>query len=166
MGMKTIIVISTATLLLAACKAPQVQDNAVQQVQDTQLEQIGTQKVQLIWKQAENKWMVKLNGGPEKDPATAKTTLAKDSGPAMFIVDITGNSATFKDPGGLTVWEGSKSNPQGSAQIFGPVITTNGKLVFWDLNQGNQVSLFYSLNLNDGTSIDPIIENGGGTWSP
>lgn len=174
MRMKTIVGISAATLLLAACKAPQVQDNAGQPAQANGVQpaqadaalQIGTQRVQLKWKQADSKWVVKLNGGAEKDPASAKTTLPKDSGPAMFIVDIDGKSVTFKNPGGLTVWEGSKSNPQGSAQILGPVIATNGKLVFWNLNQGNQVTLYYSLNLSDGTSIDPIIDNGGGTWSP
>ena len=84
----------------------------------------------------------------------------------MFVVDIAGHpTASFKDPGGLTVWTGSKSAPQqgiNSTQILGPVITKDGKLVFFDLNQGNPVTLNYALHFNNGVpSVDPIIDNGG-----
>lgn len=161
--------ISAAALLMAGCEAQQAQNNAAEQVQNTAAEQafpLQIERVQLIWNQGLNKWMVKLNNGQEQDPATAHTQLAQNSGAAMFIVDIAGKAATFKNPGGLTVWEGAKSNPQGSTQIVGPVLASNDKLVFWDLNQGNAVALYYSLNLSDGTTIDPIIDNGGGTWLP
>lgn len=84
----------------------------------------------------------------------------------MFEVDIQGNpSVSFKDPDGLSVWTGSKSSPQSginSTQILGPVVTKNGKqLIFWDLNQGDAVTLNYSLQFDSGPPVDPIIENGG-----
>ena len=115
--------------------------------------------------------MVKLNNGPEVKPALAKTTLAKGTGPTKFIVDITNYpTATFKDPGGLSVWTGSKSAPQSginSTQILGPVVTDNGrKLIFYDLNQGPPVVLNYELHFNSGIkSVDPIVDNGGGNES-
>lgn len=175
--MTRIAAICAATLLLAGCEAQQAPSNAAEQVQNNAAEQaqfpLQIERVHLVWNPGQNKWMVKLNNGPEQDPAAAHTPLDPDSGAAMFIVDIAGNppgDPTFKDPGGLTVWEGAKSNPQGSTQIVGPVVATgpgnNKKMVFWDLNQGNAVKLYYSINLSDGTSIDPIIDNGGGTWSP
>ena len=58
-------------------------------------------------------------------------------------MDITNYlTASFKDPNGLSVWEGAnaKSTPQQgvkSTQILGPIVTENGrKLIFYDLNQG------------------------------
>jgi hypothetical protein len=111
---------------------------------------------------------VKLNGGGEENPNAATTHLGTGTGPTMFVVDIQGSStATFKDPGGLSVWTGSKSTPQAginSTQILGPIITKQGKLVFWDLNQGSSVTLNYSLHFNENgvPSVDPIIDNGGG----
>ena len=85
----------------------------------------------------------------------------------MFVVDILGNSgASFKDPDGLSVWPGSKSIPQSgvnSTQILGPIVTKNGKeLVFYDLDEGDAITLNYSLHFDNGTpSVDPIISNGG-----
>jgi hypothetical protein len=120
------------------------------------------EKVHLIWKGTE--WKVKLNDGSEQDPASARTELPKNSGPTMFVVDIQGNTpATFQDPGGLTVWEGSKSGPQGSAQILTPNVTRDGKRLFFiDLNEGNPVRLYYGFNFNNGLKpVDPIIDNGG-----
>lgn len=183
--MKKFALISVAALLLTGCETQQAQNNAAEQAQDNAvqvaqppLEQIQTERVHLIWNSGLNKWMVKLNNGSEQDPDKAQTKLDKDSGVAMFIVDIAGNSPsnpTFKDPGGLTVWEGNDTDPKStppnnptSNQIVGPVVVTfrpnnEKKLVFWDRNQGNKVRIFYSINLTDGTSIDPIIDNGGGT---
>lgn len=143
-----------ATMLLAGCNK---QPNNLR----TPCE---VEKVHLIWKQATNEWKVKLNNGPEENPASARTKLDKNSGPTMFVVDIQGNTpATFKDPGGLTVWEGSKSGPQGSAQILNPNVTRDGKRLFFiDLNEGIPVTLYYGFNFNNGLqSVDPIIDNGG-----
>lgn len=159
MPMTNVSVISVAALLLASCGGPKGQA-----VPKKPPNKGATEEVHLIWKQAENKWKVKLNNGPEQDPATATTTLGAGVGPTMFVVDIAGNAVTFKDPGGLTVWENSKSGPSGSTQILGPEVTKAGKLVFWDLNYGDKVKIHYSLNLSDGTSVDPIVDNGGGTW--
>lgn len=187
MHRKKIATILAATLLLAGCEAQQAQNNAAEQVQSNAAEQaeagqpyqLPTHRVQLIWIAGQNKWMVKLDNGSEQAPDQAKTPLDPNSGPAMFVVDIAGNppgNPTFKDPGGLTVWEGSMTDPKSpppsnptSNQILGPVIAgpdNNKKLVFWDLNQGSARRVFYSINLSDGTSIDPIIDNGGGTWNP
>ena len=143
--MKKFAVVSVVALMLAGCGGPKVQGNPSQQGQAPQ---------------------VKLNSGPEVNPAAAKSTLALNTGPTMFVVDIAGHpTASFKDSGGLTVWTGSKSAPQqgiNSTQILGPVITRDGKLVFFDLNQGNPVTLNYALHFNNGVpSVDPIIDNGG-----
>lgn len=125
------------------------------------------QQVHLIWNQ--NAWKVKLNNGPEQDPATARTTLARNTaGPTMFTVDIQGNTtASFTDPGGLDVWEGDNAKMQpktgiNSTQVLGPIVTKNRKqLIFFDLNQGDPVTLNYRLNFDHGPSVDPIIGNGG-----
>jgi hypothetical protein len=157
-GRMKIAAISAAALLVAGCGDRQMRANPTQQ---------GTeQQVHLIWKPATNEWKVKLNGGPEVNPGSAKTTLSKGTGPTMFVVDIAGHpNASFKDPGGLTVWTGSKSAPQpgiNSTQILGPVVAKDGKLVFFDLNQGDPVALNYGLHFNNGVkSVDPIIDNGG-----
>ncbi len=161
MSVTKIATIAAAALLLASCGNPKGQA-----VLKKPPNKGDAQQVHLIWKQAENTWKVKLGNGPEQDPSTAKTTLGEDVGPTMFVVDIQGpTTATFKDPGGLTVWEKAKSGSPGSTQILGPEITKGGKLVFWDLNYGDKVTLYYSLNLSDGTSVDPIIDNGGGSWN-
>lgn len=162
--LKTIAIITATALLVAGCGAPKVRNSG-------NPKQPGPpEKVLLTWSQSDNAWKVQLNGGPQKDPKTAKTTLAQGTGPTMFIVDINGSTnATFKDPGGLAVWTGSKSAPQSginSTQILGPVVTKQGKqLVFWDLNQGDPVTLNYGLYFNESgiPPVDPIIDNGGGT---
>jgi hypothetical protein len=89
----------------------------------------------------------------------------------MFVVDIQGSSPpTFKDPGALSVWTGSKSAPQqgvNSTQILGPVIEKDGKsLVFYDLNYGDPVILYYGFSFKEPgiPPVDPIVNNGGGNW--
>lgn len=147
------------TLLLAGCGKP-----SGQVVQKKPPKAGPPELVHLKWKNNTNEWVVQLNNGPEKKPADAETILDPNRGPTMFIVDITGKPVTFQSPGGLTVWEGSKSGNRGSDQILGPEVTKGGKLVFWNLNYGDRVKIYYSLNLSDGTSVDPIIDNGGGNW--
>ena len=158
-NLKMIVALGAGAVLLASCQSRQSPPPK------DPFDPGPTQRVHLIWKQAENKWKVKLNNGPEQDPSSAKTILAKDIGPTIFVVDIAGKSVSFKNPGGLTVWENSKSGPAGSAQISGAVITKSGKLIFSDVNKGDPVEIYYGLNLDDGTSIDPIIDNGGGNES-
>jgi hypothetical protein len=158
--MKTITAISAATLLLASCGSPKGQAPARKPP-----EKGAEEKVHLIWKQATNEWKVKLGNGPEQDPKTATTTLDPGRGPTKFIVDISGNAVGFKDPGSLTVWENAKTSSPGSTQILGPEIDKNGKMVFYDMNYGDKVKIYYSINLDNGTSVDPIIENGGGNWN-
>ena len=155
--LKTIAVISAAALAVAGCGGQQVRGG-------NPAKPGPTQKVHLVWQT--NQWKVALNNNAPVDPASAKTDLARNTGPTMFEVDIQGNTpASFKDPDGLSVWTGSKSVPQSginSVQILGPVVNKNGKqLVFWDLNQGDAVTLNYSLQFDSGPSVDPIILNGG-----
>jgi hypothetical protein len=154
--------IAAGALIVVSCGGPKVQNNG-------NPNQAGpSQKIHLIWKGTE--WKVKLNGGPEENPKTATTKLDSGVGPTMFEVNIEGggpNPPTFKESGGLSVWAGDKSSPQSgvdSTQILGPVVTKQGKLVFWDLNQGDAVTLSYSLHFNEAgvPSVDPIIKNGGG----
>lgn len=125
-----------------------------------------TENVKLVWKQATNEWKVQLNGGGEMNPNAAKTTINKGDGPAIFIVDVAGQGATFRNPGGLSVWTGPKTNPAppgvNSTQILGPVITSNGKMVFFDLNDGPAQTLNYAIHFTNKPSVDPIIDNGGG----
>jgi hypothetical protein len=129
-----------------------------------------TQKVLLVWNKAKNEWQVKLNGGPAQKPKDAHTRLDRNTtGPTMFEVSIDGGGSTppsfSNDP--LWVWEGEgqKSTPQNgikSTQILGPVMAKNGTLVFWDLNQGDPVTLNYQFNFTNGVPpVDPIIDNGG-----
>jgi hypothetical protein len=159
--LKTIATITAAALLLPGCEGAKVRG---EKCGPTPVKAGPDQKVELKW--ANNAWKVKLNGGPEEDPKNAKIKLNECIGPTKFVVDVHGKSETFKDPDGLTVWEGSKSAPQqGSIQILGPVVSTkNGKqeLIFWDLNRDAPVILYYSIHFDDGTSVDPIIDNGGG----
>lgn len=155
---KKILVVLAATLLLSGC-------GGGQKAQPGNPGKPGpVQKVHLVWQT--NQWKVSLNGGPLVNPATAKSDLTRNTGPTMFEVDIQGGTTvSFKDPDGLSVWTGSKSSPQSginSTQILGPVVTKGGKqLIFWDLNQGDAVTLNYSLQFDSGPPVDPIIENGG-----
>ena len=157
---KKIAVIVGATLLLAGCSNPRVQGGRKPPKQGP------AQNVHLVWKGSY--WKVKLNGGGEEDPKTATIKLPYGTGPTMFVVDIQGSStATFKDSGALQVWENSKSNPQaGSTQILGPTVDKEGKqLIFYDLNVGSPVKLYYSIQLNNSfPTVDPIVDNGGGNW--
>lgn len=175
MRMKTIIAVSAAALVLAGCKnQASTSNNTVPPGAHQPPAKGNNQSVELVWHPGTGSqpgtWKVKLNNGQEQDPATAKTTLNPEDGPTMFTVKV-GGAATFKDDGGLDVWEGdnAKSQPQSginSTQILGPIVSKSGKeLTFFDLNYGDKVTLNYRLNFN-GTvpSVDPIIDNGGGTW--
>ena len=157
--LKQIAAVCAASVLLASCGHGQVRGYG------NPVKPGPAQLVHLIWKQATNQWMVKLNNGGEENPKTAKITLPKGTGPTMFVVDIVNYpTASFKDPGALDVWENSKGTNPGinSTQILGPIITKQGKLVFYDLNQGSHVTLYYTLNFNNGVpSVDPIMDNGG-----
>ena len=127
------------------------------------------QKVVLIPQQNQGQfvWKVSQNGGPPIDPGNASITIPKGTGPTQFTVSIAGNPANikFKANNALTVWTGSKSAPQSGidTQILGPVQTKDGDLVFYDLNQGDPVTLYYALHFEGTTpSVDPIVDNGGG----
>jgi|SRR3954447_4820219 hypothetical protein len=154
--LKTIAALSVATVLVGCNQQP-----------GSVRTQYTAEKVHLIWKQATNEWKLKLNNGHEQNPASAKTTLAEDTGPTMFVVDIQNSApATFKASGSLSVWHDSKApGNEGSTQILGPIVTPDGKRLFFiDLNQGNAVTLYYGLKFNEAgiPSVDPIIDNGGG----
>lgn len=177
-GMNRIAVVCAVTMLAAGC-------NAKSDLRGKKPPEQGpSEKVHLIWKQADNKWKVKLNGGPELDPDKARSEIKKDKGPRVFEVDIQGPSnMTFLTSGALTVWEGAgpggaKAPPPSApgtnpTQIVGPSVATDGRtLVFVDLNYGDPVTLNYALHFKQPTdpsapkipSVDPIIDNGGGEW--
>jgi len=158
MSMQKTIAIAAAAMLLAGCQKAEVQGGP---------DYPGpTEEVKLKWIEGQSKWMVQLRGQAEKEPKDAKTIIPQGADPTMFVVNISGHQdATFKNPGGLSVWEGenAKSLPQqgiNSNQIIGPIVTENGrKLVFFDLNTA-QVTLNYALHFNNGIpTVDPIIEN-------
>ena len=167
---KTIAAVFAATLVVAGCgggKAPGGGGGGGGKPNPVQAG--PSQKVHLKWKQATNSWKVTFNGNTnEEDPKTAKTDLGQGVGPTMFEVDIQGpgsSTISFDDTNGLSVWTGSKSTPQAginSTQILGPIITKQGNLIFWDLNQGGPVTLNYSLHFKNGVPpVDPIVDNGG-----
>jgi hypothetical protein len=166
LSFKTLAMVGAATLMIAGCGAPK--GGGTGNPPPNPVKAGDTQQINLIWNKNKNEWKVKLPGDPnEQNPKTAETHLAKGVGPTMFEFDIQGSSPlpTFKD-GGLTVWEGDKTNPgagKPTTQILGPIITNKGKLVFWDLNQGDPVRLGYSIQFNGAPDVDPIIDNGGGT---
>ncbi len=144
------------TLSLAACQGAQLKT----------AQQLQTENVKLVWKQASNEWKVQLNGGPEISPGAARTKVDYASGPVIFIIDVAGKAARFKNPGGLSVWTGPKTVPApagvNSPEILGPIITSKNKMIFFDMNQGPAVTLNYALHFTDKPSVDPIIDNGGG----
>jgi hypothetical protein len=153
-----IIAVAAAALLLTGCEKAMTQGGPPYPG--------PTEDVRLSWIQGQNEWMVHLNNGAAQHPKNAKTIIPQGADPTMFVVEISGHpNATFKNPGGLTVWEGvgAKSLPQpgiNSDQIIGPIVTEKGrKLVFFDLNT-TQVTLNYALHFNNGIpTVDPIIEN-------
>jgi hypothetical protein len=161
--LKTIATITAAALLVAGCGGPSPSTSPKPQaVGDNPKKQGPPELVHLKWKGTG--WKVKLGNGNEEDPDKAKTTLRE--GPTMFVVDIQGKNATFRNQDPLAVWEGSKSAPKSginSTQIIGPSFNKQGNLVFWDLNQGPPVTLYYSIHFNepDVPPVDPIIDNGG-----
>lgn len=158
MYMSKITAIAAAALLLTGCQEAKMQGDPGYPG--------PTEEVRLNWIQGQNSWMVHLNGGAAQNPKNAKTVIPQGADPTMFVVNISGHpNATFKNPGGLSVWEGAnaKSLPQqgiNSDQIIGPIVDKNGKtLVFFDLNT-SQVTLNYALHFNNSIpSVDPIIEN-------
>ena len=170
MRTQTIVAISVAALLVAGCGDRKAPNNMAASGPVKPVKQGNGQQVDLVWNNGSQTWKVKLNGGNEKEPDEAITTLDPQVGPTMFTVNI-GGAATFADEGALDVWEGKneKANPKpgiNSTQILEPIITKNGKtLIFYDLNYGDAVRLNYQLNFK-GTvpPVDPIIDNGGGTW--
>jgi hypothetical protein len=159
---KRIATVCAATLLLAGCGSHKPGNGG-----NGNPHKPGTdQQIHLVWTNATDGWRVKLGNGSEQKPADYHTPLALDVGPTKFTVDIQGpTAASFKDPGGLDVWVGSKSSPQtgiNSTQVLGPIVTKGGKqLIFYDLNQGAPVTLNYQLNFDSGPPADPIIDNGG-----
>ena len=186
MYMTKMAAISAATLLLAGCKAQQAQNNAAEQLQPNATEQVhkaGTpnpgpaQIVRLVptGSGASTTWQVLLPGDSQpKNPKDAKTEIGQGVGPTKFAVMIAPNPNDIKfrtqDP--LSVWAaGSDEELKGSPpkegidskQIIGPLFE-QGKLVFWDLNYGDPVRLFYSIHFEGNVPpVDPIIENGGGS---
>ena len=156
MYMKTTIAIAGVALLLTGCDKAQMQRGHYK---------VPTVEVALHLDAATNIWTVDLDGSGKQNPKNAKTVIPTGADPTMFVVDIKG-AQTFRNSDPLSVWEGAnaKTLPQSginSNQIIGPFVTKNRKsLVFFDLNQGNKVTLNYELHFNGGTpSVDPIIEN-------
>lgn len=168
--MKTVLAVSAATLILTGCGGGGGQTtpggggggNPGTTTPKKPLNKGKDQTVRLHWTQG--KWWVNINGGKDENPSTATSEVGKDVGPSMFEVTILGKSTTFANSGALQVWEGSKtSNPAGSTQILGPLISPDGKkLTFFDLNQGPAMKIYYTITLANGDKIDPIVDNGGG----
>jgi hypothetical protein len=158
-GPKKIGVLCAATMLLASCGHQRTGNgNPIPPGPD--------QQVHLVWQG--NEWLVGVGGANPVKPSDAHTKIPRYTGPTKITVDIVGNTpASFKNQGALSAWTtGSKSQPQNginSTQILGPVVTKDGKLVFYDLNQGDAVTIYYSIHLDNSPKpdVDPIMDNGG-----
>ena len=159
---KKVAALCAATLVLASCSGERSLTNGKPPKQGQ------TEQVRLVLKGSV--WKVQLKGGGEEDPAKVHTKIGKDVGPTVFVVDISGNAATFNNTEPLSVWTGDKNVPQSginSTQIVGPIVDKDGKrLMFVDLNYGDPVTLNYSLHFNEPgvPAVDPIIDNDGGKW--
>lgn len=170
MYMKKMAAISAAALLLAGCKAQQVQDNTAQPPPKAGTPNPGPPQIVTLVPTgtgANTTWKVQFPGKQPQDPKTARTEIDQGVGPTKFTVNIAGNPNDYKfraqDP--LAVWAGPKDPPQSGidSQIIGPMFE-QGKLVFWDLNYGPAVDLSYSIHFEGNVPpVDPIIENGGGS---
>jgi hypothetical protein len=155
-----IAVLCAATMALAGCTQRQPTGNG------NPLAPGPDQQVHLVWQG--NDWLVGVGTANPVKPSDAHTKIPRYTGPTKITVDIVGNtSASFKKQGALSAWTtGSKLQPQSginSTQILGPVLTDDGKLVFYDLNQGDAVTIFYSIHLDNSPKpdVDPIMDNGG-----
>ena len=167
---KVIAAIFAATLMVAGCSGPKGGGQGTTTGNGNPAKSGPTQKILLVWNKAKGEWKVKLNGGNAQDPKSALTTLDRNTtGPTMFEVSIDGGGSappTFTDDA-LWVWEGKglKSSPKqgiNSTQVLGPMMNNKGNLIFWDLNQGDAVTLNYQFNFKNGIPpVDPIIDNGG-----
>ena len=119
------------------------------------------------------KWKVVHDGHGSDDPQHyPRVKLSKDSGPHLIFFKLSGNDngVTFsQDP--IWVKAGGKPGPKAAdPQIPFAVPVENGKaLVVLDLNDNDAstaLELNYQLNFVNADPVDPIIENGGGTFHP
>jgi hypothetical protein len=124
------------------------------------------------------KWELKHDGkkgdhnGPPTDPAAYPVIkLNKDEGLHLITFEIETPDITFSKDA-IWVNEGSKPQPGGSHthdQIAWRVDPEGKKLYVVDWNDNSAkpphtpIDLHYQLNFSDGTSLDPIINNGGTT---
>lgn len=158
-GRKIVLLVAT-TLALAGCASQSTMQRSGKPPKH------GTaQQIHLVWNGKD--WSIK---GATVPPGKFHTSIPKGDGPTEFVVDISGNGATFNASAPLSVWVGDKSQPPqtpgtiDSTQILGPIVDKNGKeLIFYDLNYGDEVTLNYSLYFNEPgvPAVDPIIDNGG-----
>lgn len=121
-----------------------------------------TEKVKLTFQN--NQWHMQYKGtyGPGNYP---KIEVDEDDGPHFITFTITGNTnATFSnDP----IWVSDSAKPKQAKldhdQIVSWKVKQNGKkLIVFDWND-RPGEIHYQLNFSDGTVLDPVIQNGGGT---
>jgi hypothetical protein len=89
-------------------------------------------------------------------------------GTVVFNIDPAKTDVTFASKVADAIWikPGSKPKSAGIApagQVGTPIlINGNHTLIVNDQNSGQGLNLHYRLAFSDGTSIDPVIRNGGG----
>lgn len=113
-----------------------------------------------------NNWTVNHGGHSGSTPSTyPHVSLPLDSGPWIihFKINNPGNNITFAaDP----VWVQKNSKPTNhtiDSQIIGVAASSDGKDLFvLDKNDNPTAqTLYYSLQFNGQTKLDPILDNGG-----
>lgn len=115
----------------------------------------------------QKKWKCKYDGkdGSSTDICPA-IVLGENTGAHEIVFQITSGSAKFAAQPLDAIWvqRGTKPLQKGSdPQIAGVKLRANGKeLVVLDWND-EKTDLYYQLNFDDSTKIDPVITNGGGT---
>ena len=95
---------------------------------------------------------------------------AKESQDVIFIINNPpGSAITFPDKAHDAIFIQPGSKPQGkvykdAGQLGPPKLSKNKTvLVLKDKNKGQPMEFHYALNFSDGSKIDPVIKNGGGT---
>lgn len=120
-------------------------------------------------------WELCADGKCDNKPPYPMLDLKEDTGPYAIVFTINDNSnppIRFQGNADDAIHIQPNSKPNGKKYDpggqLGSASLTKGKqtLILTDKNEGTGVDFHYALNFNDGSKIDPVIRNGGGTNPP
>lgn len=126
-----------------------------------------TKMAKLSQNAATKNWSLTYDGVTGTNQSNYPTiVLDENSGPQFLTFTITGSSGAKFSGDPIWVAQGAKPNQKSQhAQIPAWQVKGGGKkLVVFDWNDNPQkTNLYYRLNFDDNSALDPIIQNGGGT---